>query len=130
MPGRIFMCLLSGFQSCAVRLRQTGTVKALGNDAALRIAEIESGCVGPNGQPTDQIGRSFHDDRLPRRRGKIESELAGNETGVEKFRWRVSFADCVKVKIGHVNVAGAVHGHAVGIAKPRGSAYSISRAVE
>jgi hypothetical protein len=37
-----------------------GAVKAIGIDAALRVAEIESARegVGPDGQPARQIGRS------------------------------------------------------------------------
>ena len=63
------------------RLRQMGAVKAIGRDAALRVAEMESTreSVSPEWQPTHQIGGSLNYYRLPRRTSEIEAELAAAE---------------------------------------------------
>jgi len=45
-----------------VALGHAGAVEAIGRNGTLRVAEVERACVGPNRQPTDQIGGSFHDD--------------------------------------------------------------------
>src|SRR6185369_9582569 len=73
-----------------VRLWHSGAVKAIGVRAALRVAEIQCAGVRPNRQPTHQIGRSFHDHHLTRRRGQIETRLASLKAGVEQLRWGVS----------------------------------------
>src|SRR6266581_4348739 len=109
-----------------------GAVKAIGRDAALRVAEIERTRkgVGPNGQPAQKVGRSFDNHQLTRWPRKNRDELARNDRRIPKHRWRVTFPDRVEVKIRHIEVARAVHGHAVRIAKPRGAPSSVSSAVE
>src|SRR5437667_893658 len=109
-----------------------GTVKALGIDAALRVAEIENirdgvgpKSVGPDGRPAHQIGRSFHDHQLARWASEIEAELAAGEAEIwsrgDDRECRVSFPDRAEVKIRHIEIARAVHCHAAGTIKPRGA---------
>src|SRR4029450_9605609 len=94
-------------------------VKATGMGTALRVAEIErpSEGVRPKRQPLHQISRSFNDDGLSCWPSEVEAELAEVGGWGEDPRCGVSFPNRVEVKIRHVKVAGAVHGHAVGIAK-------------
>src|SRR5664279_1219319 len=100
-----------------------GSVKAIGIAAALRITKIQSTRegVGPKGQPSKKIGRVFYDHRLSWRPCQNEAELAADKPRVENRRWRVAFADSIKVEIRHIEPARAVHGHAVGITKTRGA---------
>src|SRR2546422_9797046 len=88
-------------------------VKALGDRPNLRVAEIESTGegVGPERQPAQQIGRSFHNHQLPRWPGEIEAELAAVEakdrTRAKYPGGRVSLSDCAAVR--HINASFAVH---------------------
>src|SRR5439155_14639449 len=97
-----------------------GAVKAIGIDAALRVAEIENirdgvgpKSVGPDWRPVHQIARSFHDHQLPRWAREVEAELAiGGVENVGNDERRVSFPDRVEVKIRYIEVARAIHCHA------------------
>src|SRR6266853_1004878 len=108
-----------------------GAVKAIRRAGTLWVAEIESTRakrVSPDGEPGHQIGRGFHDYQMPRWSREVEGEFADGEVRVENLRRRVSFADGIEVKIGHIEVTRVIHRHVVRICQPRGVVGSVGAA--
>jgi len=109
-----------------------GAVKALGRDAALRVAEMESTRerIGPNGQPVHQIESSFNDHQLSCWPCEIEAELSSVEaeiwSGRGNHECRVSFPDRVVPRVRHIENSAAIDGDAAGIVRARGAVGAIA----